>query len=81
MADWLGACARALTFFGGVPELIVPDNPRALISNANRYEPRANDTVQDFARHYATSVLPARPSHPRTTARPSPACNWWSAGF
>ena len=65
MADWLGACARALTFMGGVPQLIVPDNPRALIANPNRYEPRANDTVEDFARHYGTSVLPARPYHPQ----------------
>ena len=65
MLDWLGACARALTFIGGVPQLIVPDNPRALIANPNRYEPRANDTVQDFARHYGTSVLPARPYHPQ----------------
>lgn len=65
MADWLGACARALTFIGGVPQLIVPDNPRALIANPNRYEPRANDTVEDFARHYGTSVLPARPYHPQ----------------
>ena len=65
MADWLGSCAQALTFIGGVPQLIVPDNPRALIANPNRYEPRANDTVQDFARHYGTSVLPARPYHPQ----------------
>lgn len=65
MADWLGATALALRFFGGVPQLIVPDNPRALIANPDRYEPRANDTVHDFARHYGTSVLPARPYHPQ----------------
>lgn len=29
------------------------------------YEPRANETVHDFARHYGTSVLPARPYHPQ----------------
>ena len=58
MADWLDATARALTFFGGVPQLIVPDNPRAMIANPDRYEPRSNETVQDFARHYGTSVLP-----------------------
>ena len=69
MADWLGSCAQALTFIGGVPQLIVPDNPRALISNANRYEPRANETVEDFARHYGTSVLPARPYHPQDKAK------------
>ncbi|MBC7381004.1 MAG: IS21 family transposase [Burkholderiaceae bacterium] len=63
MADWLGATALALRYFGGVPQLIVPDNRRALIANADRYEPRANETVLDFARHYATSFLPARPYH------------------
>ena len=40
MADWLGATAQALCFIGGVPQLIVPDNPKALIANADRYEPR-----------------------------------------
>ena len=65
MADWLGATAQALRFMGGVPQLIVPDNPRALIANADRYEPRANETVHDFARHYGTSFLPARPYHPQ----------------
>ena len=65
MADWLGATAQALDFIGGVPQLIVPDNPRALIANADRYEPRANETVMDFARHYGTSFLPARPWRPQ----------------
>jgi transposase len=69
MADWLHGCARALSFFGGVPQLIVPDNPRAMIANPNRYEPRTNDTVADFARHYGTSVLPARPRHPQDKAK------------
>lgn len=69
MADWLDATARALTFFGGVPQLIVPDNPRAMIANPDRYEPRSNETVQDFARHYGTSVLPARPYHPQDKAK------------
>ena len=65
MADWLGATAQALRFIGGVPRLIVPDNPRALIAKADRYEPIANETVHDFARHYGTSFLPARPYHPQ----------------
>lgn len=69
MADWLHGCARALSFIGGVPQLIVPDNPRAMIANPNRYEPRANETVDDFARHYGTSVLPARPRHPQDKAK------------
>jgi transposase len=69
MGDWLGATAQALRFYGGCTELIVPDNPRALIANPDRYEPRANDTVLDFARHYNTSVLPARPRRPQDKAK------------
>jgi transposase len=69
MVDWLTATARALQFYGGVPQLIVPDNPKAMIKDANRYEPRANDTVLDFARHYNTSILPARPFHPQDKAK------------
>jgi transposase len=69
MADWLESTARALSFYGGVTQLIVPDNPRALIAEANRYEPRSNDTVLDFARHYGTSILPARPYHPQDNYR------------
>lgn len=63
--DWLGATAQALTFYGGVPQLIVPDNPRALVTVADRYEPKLTDTVLDFARHYGCSVLPARAYHPQ----------------
>jgi transposase len=69
MADWLDATGQALAFIGGVPQLIVPDNPRALIAQPDRYEPLSNETVQDFARHYGTSVLPARPRHPQDKAR------------
>ena len=69
MADWLGATAQALRFYGGCTELIVPDNPKALIANPDRYEPRANDTVLEFARHYNTSVLPARPRRPQDKAK------------
>lgn len=34
------------------PQLIVPDDPLALVSVAGRYEPKLNETVNDFARHY-----------------------------
>lgn len=68
LEDWVGSMVRAMDFYGGVPQLIVPDNARAVIAHPDRYEPRANDTVQDFARHYATSVLAARPRSPKDKA-------------
>jgi transposase len=41
MADWPESIARALAFYGGVRRLIVPDNPKAMIMEANRYERRS----------------------------------------
>ncbi len=68
-ADWLGAQRAALEFFGGVPQIIVPDNPKAIITRACRYEPDLNPAYQDFARHYATAIVPARVRRPRDKAK------------
>lgn len=67
--DWLGGLGRALQFIGGTPELIVPDNPRAMIGEANRYEPEPQRAVAEFAAHYGTAVLPARPYRPQDKAK------------
>ena len=69
LADWIGAHARALAFFGGVPRQIVPDNPKVGVLKANWYEPGLNPTYQDFATHYGTAILPARPRRPRDKAK------------
>ncbi len=67
--DWLTGLSRALTYIDGVPALIVPDNPRALIANANRYEPEPTRATLEFAAHYGTVVLPARPRRPQDKAK------------
>ncbi len=64
-ADWVGSIIDALEFVGGVPRLIVPDQPRALIARPDRYEPVVNRLVEEFCGHYDVAVLPARPAHPR----------------
>jgi hypothetical protein len=46
MRSWLCAMARALTFYGGCPQLIVPDNPRALVSGV----PLRHQAQRDGAR-------------------------------
>jgi transposase len=64
-ADWVGSLIAALEFIGGVTCLIVPDQTRALIARPDRYEPEVNRLVEEFCAHYGTTVLPARPAHPR----------------
>ena len=68
-ADWLSGLERALIYIGGVTALIVPDNPRALVTHANRYEPELNRTTAEFAAHYRTVILPARPRKPQDKAK------------
>ena len=69
MADWIGSLCDALEFIGGVPELLVPDNPKALIARPDRYEPGLGTTTQDFVNHYGTAMLPARPRKPQDKAK------------
>jgi len=69
LPDWIGSHVRAFAFFGGVPELVVPDNLRSGVAKAHRYEPDLNPTYQDLASHYGTAVLPARVRRPRDKAK------------
>lgn len=69
LPNWIGSHVRALTFFGGVTELIIPDNLRSAVSRACRYEPELNPTYREFAEHYGTAILPARVRRPKDKAR------------
>ena len=66
--DWIGAQVDALGFIGGCPECVVPDNPRALIANPDRYEPEVGRAYAEFATHYTVAILPARPRKPQDKA-------------
>lgn len=68
-AYWIGAHERALRFFGGVPECIVPDNLKAGVTDPCRYEPGINRSYQEFAEHYGVAIVPARPKKPRDKAK------------
>src|SRR3954451_801800 len=69
LPDWIDAHVHALAFFGGVPRQIVPDNLKAGVTRADRYEPELNHTYLDLATHYGTAILPARARKPRDKAK------------
>ena len=73
--DWLRINDNALWFFGGVPAAIVPDCLRSGVANPDRYEPDINPDYADFAKHYDTAILPARPNEPRDKALVENAVN------
>jgi transposase len=68
MINWLTVHMRAFEFFGGVPQLIVPDNTKTGVTRACRYDPDLNPTYQVMAIHYGVGVVPARPYKARGKA-------------
>lgn len=65
---WLDAHVGAFEFFGGAGRFLVPDNLRAGVSKADRYEPVLNKAYAAMAEHYGTVVMPARVRKPRDKA-------------
>jgi transposase len=65
--DFVGAHVAMLNYFGGVPEVLVPDNLKSAVVTAGK-TPTLQKTYADFARHYGIAVLPARPYRPRDKA-------------
>ena len=69
LADFVGSTVRAFEFFGGVPEIVVPDQLRSAVSGPDRYDPDLNPTYVEMAQHYGVTVIPARPRKPRDKSK------------
>jgi transposase len=69
LEDWILAHARMFGFLGGVPKAVVPDNLKAAVIKADRFDPGLNRTYAEMAAHYGTAILPARPRKPRDKAK------------
>jgi transposase len=69
LPSWIKSHIHAFEFFGGLPEILVPDNLKAGVTNPCRYEPDINPTYQDLAEHYDITVIPARSRKPRDKAK------------
>src|SRR5437870_5214402 len=67
--DWVASHQRAFQFFGGVTAAIVPDQLKSGVVVPCRYEPGVQRTYDEFALHYGTVILPARPAAPRDKAK------------
>jgi transposase len=68
LPDGIGSHVRTFAALGGVPEVVVPDNLKAAVHRAHRYEPEINRTYAALAHHYGVAVIPARALRPRDTA-------------
>ena len=58
-------CLQAL---GGVPRQLVPDNLKAAVIKADRYNPTLNKAFEQLGNHYGCVINPARALHPKDKA-------------
>ncbi|MFT4157334.1 MAG: IS21 family transposase [Microbacterium sp.] len=74
---WLDAHVRAFAFYGGVVQIVVPDNPTASTHQARRGDAErvVNSRYQQLADHYGTAIVPARAKRPRDKAAAENAVN------
>ena len=89
LPDWIGSHVRALTFFGGVPALIVPEReacpwgatskPPSRLRVATN--PNSIPPTLIWPRTTAPPCCPRARINPRTKPRSKSAYRWWSAGF
>ena len=69
LPDWIELHNGMLAYFGGVPEILVPDNLKAGVTKPNYYEPSVNLTYEEFAKHNGCAVIPTRVRKPKDKAK------------
>jgi transposase len=66
---WIGGHVRAMTYFGGATQIIVPDNLKQGVKSPCWYDPDLNQAYLEMAQYYGVAVLPARVKKPRDKAK------------
>ncbi|MCP1161222.1 MULTISPECIES: IS21 family transposase [Bacillus] len=64
-SSWLQAHIHAFEYFGGVTEVIVPDNLKTGVTTARRGYPLINEAYRELADYYRTVVVPSRVRKPK----------------
>jgi len=68
LPSWIKCHVNAFEYFGCVSHVVVPDNLKAAITKACRYDPDVNPAYQELASHYGFAVIPARVRKPKDKA-------------
>jgi transposase len=69
LESWIAGHVHAIEFFGGVSQIIVPDNTKTVTPKYCYYEPELNPTYADMASYYNTAIVPARVARPKDKAK------------
>jgi transposase len=66
--NWIDAHVKAYEFFGGVPRITISDNTKTAVIKPDRIDPVLNKSYNEMAKHYRTTLIPARARKPKDKA-------------
>jgi len=69
LPDWIASHVRMWDYFGGVSEMVVPDNLKSAVTKTHRYDPDINANYQHVSEHYGFAIVPARVYKPKDKAK------------
>jgi transposase len=64
LEDFIEAHNKMFAFYGGIPQVIVPDNLKSAVTTPGKF-PVINQTYLDLSRHYDCVIEPARVRRPQ----------------
>lgn len=67
-ASAIEACEQAWLFFGGVFQVLLPDNTKTIVTQADPLDARINETFLEYAQARGFVIDPARVRHARDNA-------------
>lgn len=65
LQTWISAHCRALAYFGGVPQIVVPDNLKTSVTRHTLKDLVLNPTYREMCDHYGMVCMPARVRTPK----------------
>ncbi len=68
LPNWIDAHVRAFEHYGGVPRITIPDNTKTAVTSPDLVDPLLNTSYAEMARHYGTTLVPARSRRPKDKA-------------
>lgn len=66
--DVIKGITQCLEYFGGVTQVIITDNLKAIVDRSHKYAPKINKTAKKLALHYNCTITATRPYAPKDKA-------------
>jgi len=67
--DFIASHVKAFIFYGGVPNILVPDNLKAAVISHKKGVVVLNSSYADMGSHYGVAIEPARPYKPQDKSK------------